>query len=100
MTISSKLPARLQNRFRGIAVVPTCYFANWIARSSTIFIRSASAKQPLQSFDSLKGVFLVEGGQRYEGSGFYNKTHIQICICNPSCIKGVFGVPDEHLSGL
>jgi hypothetical protein len=60
----------------------------------------ASAKLPLQSFDSVKGVFLIEGGQLYEGSGFYNKTHIQICIRNPSCIKGVFRVPDEHLSGL
>jgi hypothetical protein len=59
----------------------------------------ASAEQPLQSFDSVKGVFLMEGGQLYEGSGFYNKTHIQICIRNPSCIKGVFRVPDEHLSG-
>jgi hypothetical protein len=58
----------------------------------------ASARPPLPSFDSVKGVFLAEGGQIYEGSGFYNKTHIQICIRNPSCIKGVFRVPSDHLS--
>jgi hypothetical protein len=54
---------------------------------------------PLQPFDSVKGVFLSEGGQIYQGSGFFNKTHIQICIRNPSCIKGVFRVPEDHLSG-
>ena len=59
----------------------------------------ASAEPPLQPFDSVKGVFLAEGGRIYEGSGFFNKTHIQICIRNPSCIKGVFRVPNEHLSG-
>jgi hypothetical protein len=60
----------------------------------------ASAQPPLQPFDSVKGVFLSEGGPIYEGSGFFNKTHIQICIRNPSCIKGVFRVPEDHLSGL
>jgi hypothetical protein len=57
-----------------------------------------SVEPPLQSFDSVKGVFLAEGGQIYEGSGFYKKTHIQICMRNPSCIKGVFRVPAEHLA--
>jgi hypothetical protein len=51
-------------------------------------------------FDSVKGVFLSEGGPIYEGSGFFNKTHIQICIRDPSCIKGVFRVPEDHLTGL
>jgi hypothetical protein len=58
-----------------------------------------SANPPLPQFDSVKGVFLAEGGQIYEGSGFYNKTHIQICIRSRSCIKGVFRVPEEHLIG-
>jgi hypothetical protein len=57
-----------------------------------------SAETPLQAFDSVKGVFLAEGGQIYEGSGFYRKTHIQICIRTPSCIKGVFRVPSQHLA--
>jgi hypothetical protein len=58
----------------------------------------ASARTPLQPFDSIKGVFF-EGGQIYAGSGFFNRTHIQICIRNLTCIKGVFRVPEDHLSG-
>ncbi|MBC9931804.1 hypothetical protein [Chitinophaga qingshengii] len=40
-------------------------------------------------FDSVRGVF-TEGGLLYDGAGFYEKTHIQICIRNPNCIKGFF----------
>lgn len=40
-------------------------------------------------FDSVRGLFL-EGKAAYEGSGFAEKTHIQICIVNPNCIKGYF----------
>jgi len=40
-------------------------------------------------FDSVRGVF-PEGGEAYPGSGFYAKSHIQICIRNPNCIKGFF----------
>ena len=46
--------------------------------------------------DSVRGIFL-EGQPIYEGSGFYAKTHVQICVCNPDCIKGVFRVPPIHL---
>lgn len=40
-------------------------------------------------FDSIRSVFL-EGDDLYPGSGFKEKNHIQICICNPNCIKGYF----------
>ena len=46
--------------------------------------------------DTVKGVF-IEGDPVYEGSGFYEKTHIQIAVCNPDCIKGVFRVADAQL---
>jgi hypothetical protein len=46
--------------------------------------------------DSVRGVF-VEGREVYPGSGFDEKTHIQIAVRNPDCIKGVFRVPDAHL---
>jgi len=49
-------------------------------------------------FDSVRGVF-IEGDPLYPSSGFYHKTHIQICIRNTSMIKGVFRVPDDQLSG-
>lgn len=57
-------------------------------------IRKDASELPL---DSLKGVF-VEGSPIYPKSGFYEKTHIQICVRNPECIKGVFRVPDRFLS--
>ena len=56
-------------------------------------IRKKKGEPPI---DSVKGVF-VEGGPIYEGSGFYEKTHIQIAVCNPDCIKGVFRVPTSQL---
>lgn len=42
-----------------------------------------------QVFDSVRGAF-VEGGPAFEGSGIFSKTHIQICIRNPNCIRGFF----------
>lgn len=41
--------------------------------------------------DTIKGVF-TEGKPLYPGSGLRAKTHIQIAVRNPSCIKGVFRV--------
>lgn len=43
----------------------------------------------LKSYDSVRGVFL-EGEEVYPGSEFKEKTHIQLCILNPNCIKGFF----------
>ena len=56
-------------------------------------IRSDRGDQPI---DSVKGVF-IEVRPVYEGSGFYEKTHIQIAVRNPDCIKGVFRVPHAQL---
>jgi hypothetical protein len=53
-------------------------------------------KAGLAPFESVKGVF-IEGGPIYDGSGFNKKTHIQLCIRNLGCIKGVFRVPDDQL---
>lgn len=47
--------------------------------------------------DTVKGVF-TEGEPLYEGSGFREKTHIQIAVCNLKCIKGVFRVPQSELA--
>ncbi len=43
----------------------------------------------LKPFDSVRGVF-EEGEDVYEGAGFKEKTHTQLCITNPNCIKGYF----------
>lgn len=52
--------------------------------------------EPLDAIDTVSGIF-IEGQPIYENSGFYGKTHIQICVCNPKCIKGVFRVSDDML---
>lgn len=49
------------------------------------------------AIDAIKGVF-TEGDRLYDTSGFYEKTHIQICVRNPDAIKGVFRVPDSELA--
>ena len=39
--------------------------------------------------DTVRGVFL-EGEPLYEDAGFRDKTHIQVCVMNPSCVIGYF----------
>lgn len=53
--------------------------------------------QRLAPFDTVRAVF-VEGKPLYENAGFHEKNHIQICVRNPACIKGVFRVDDTHLT--
>jgi len=48
-----------------------------------------NVKTKRHSYDSVRGIFL-EGKPPYPGSEFREKTHVQICICNPNCIKGYF----------
>ena len=48
---------------------------------------NSETKQP--GYDSVRGVF-EEGEEVYPGSALREKTHIQLCIVNPNCIKGFF----------
>lgn len=52
----------------------------------------------LPKIDTVKGIF-IEGDPVYPDAGFRKKTHIQICVRNPECIKGVFRVKPEFLIG-
>lgn len=52
--------------------------------------------QSLPSIDTVKGVF-TEGNAAYPGSGFREKTHIQIAVRNARCIKGVIRVSPDQL---
>lgn len=54
---------------------------------------TAQTKQP--PFDTVRGIF-IEGNTLYDGAGFNDKTHVQICIRNPNCIKGFF-IPRKHV---
>ena len=58
-------------------------------------IHEINRKTGQKPFDSVRGVFF-EGGLVYPGASFYNKTHIQICIKNPNCIKGFFNPLKKH----
>lgn len=40
-------------------------------------------------YDTVRGLFR-EGEPLYDGAGFFEKTHIQICVRNAECIKGYF----------
>ncbi len=60
-------------------------------------IHQYNKEQGKRSFDSVRGIFL-EGNPVYERSGIMEKTHVQLCIVNPNCIKGYFKplVPDTN----
>lgn len=57
-------------------------------------VQSETGARPIQM---VRGVF-IEGNPLYETSAFYSKTHIQIAVCDPSCIKGVFQIPKKEIS--
>ncbi len=48
------------------------------------------------AFDSVRGLF-VEGDPIYNGADFHEKSHVQICIRNPNCIKGFF-IPRKEIN--
>jgi hypothetical protein len=45
------------------------------------------------AFDSVRGLF-PEGNALYPGAGFRDRNHIQISVCNPKLILGLFYPPD------
>jgi hypothetical protein len=50
-----------------------------------------------RGFDTVRGIF-AEGEPAYPGAAFDAKTHVQIAVRNPDCIKGVFRVPERHVA--
>ena len=53
------------------------------------YLKESNAKP----FDSVRGVF-IEGNAIYPGAAIMEKTHIQLCVRNPNCIKGYFNPLD------
>lgn len=49
----------------------------------------ATSDPSIEKFDTVRGMF-VEGGKAYAGSGIYRKSHVQLAVRNPACIKGIF----------
>lgn len=61
------------------------------------YLHTINQNANLFSYDSVRGVF-IEGDEIYPTSGIKSKTHIQICVVNPNCIKGYFD-PRKHNNG-
>jgi hypothetical protein len=56
-------------------------------------IRQDARQAPV---DTVRGIF-IEGKPIYPDAGFREKTHCQVCVCNPVRIKGVFRVSKSEL---
>lgn len=52
-------------------------------------VHTANIELKRPPYDTVRGAFW-EGKELYEGAGFREKDHIQICVINPNCIKGYF----------
>lgn len=52
-------------------------------------------QRAIEPFDTVRGMF-TEGGSLYAGSGFHQKSHVQIAVRSDDCIKGLFH-PRLHL---
>lgn len=53
------------------------------------YLHKINNNAKLGSYDSIRGVF-IEGEEIYPTSGIKTKTHIQICVVNPNCVRGYF----------
>lgn len=51
--------------------------------------RVSAAKPSIEPYDTVRGMF-VEGDRVFPGSGIFEKSHVQIAVRNPACIKGLF----------
>jgi hypothetical protein len=61
------------------------------------FMHQLRQKSGWAAFDTVRAVF-TEGEPLYPTASFRRKTHIQICVRNQDCLKGMFRVPDQHFS--
>ena len=58
------------------------------------FVHITRDRETLQPFDSVRAAF-IEGYPIYNGGGFFEKTHIQICVRDTGKIRGYFRpIPD------
>lgn len=53
------------------------------------YVHQSNKEQGLQEYDTIRSPFL-EGQPIYPDSNFYERLHIEICVLNPSLIKGYF----------
>lgn len=86
-----KLPENRGEKTQGLPLrVLDCAVINFLHNQRKDLV---DQNKQLYNFDSVRAVF-IEGKPIYKNSGFHNKSHIQICVRNPNCIKGYFRVLD------
>jgi hypothetical protein len=61
--------------------------------------KMAESDPAILPYQSVRALF-VEGNELYEGAGFHDKTHVQICVIDQSRIFGVFRLPAWHQKSL
>jgi hypothetical protein len=59
------------------------------------FLHETREEQGEPPFDTVRAAF-IEGDPLYANAGFAAKSHIQICVRNPACIKGFFRPLDDR----
>lgn len=52
-------------------------------------LHATRAERNEPAFDTIRAAF-VEGSPIYKGAGFHSKSHLQLCVRNPACIKAYF----------
>ncbi len=78
-------------RYLDCSVIETVHAMRKKTEESLIFESEKCTlnERKIRAFDSIRGAF-IEGKPLYNGAGFKKKNHIQICIRNFNCIKGLF----------
>jgi hypothetical protein len=74
---------------KGLRPELDCAVINWLH-----YIHERAGEE---AFQSVKGVF-IEGAPLYPAANFMEKTHIQLAVRDPKCIKGVFRVSNDLLA--
>lgn len=64
----------------------------FLDRAVIQFLHEVLENAEAEPFDSVRGLF-PEGDQLYPGAGFRDRNHIQIAVCNPKLILGLFYPP-------
>lgn len=64
----------------------------YLDRAVIKFLHGILDERGETAFDSVRGLF-PEGAELYPGAGFRDRNHVQIAVCNPDLILGLFYPP-------
>jgi hypothetical protein len=61
--------------------------------------KMAESDPAILPYQTVRALF-VEGTELYEGAGFHDRTHVQICVIDQACILCVFRLPMRQQQAL